>query len=416
MTDPATSTIPAMPTGAELLREADAAADRALERCRSPLGLQAASDLYPEVWARDLAITFLGAGLDRHPDGMTCLRTSLATLAGHQDEFGQIPVWVSVRTAKPWFTGAQDASPWFVVACCRYAQLSGDRDWLLAHRDALANALRWCESRDVRHLGLMEGDDGTDWADIMPHHGRMLFPNVVRVVALDLALQVLPDDRDAPVWRRQREGVRSAIQDRFWVRIGNLASDQDHTRNRAAAALALREMPHFLAWESMFEIGDRFDVPGNLLAILTGIATTDQGHAILDAIEKYGINRPYPVQVIYPVIQPGDKDWHEYFKVWNLNLPHQYCNGGIWPWVGGLYVAALAKLDRHDEALRQLESLARANQAGDRTVPAWRFSEWLHGVHGTACGGIHQAWSAGMWLFARSAVKTGRTPGFGGDL
>src|SRR4029079_5345565 len=98
--------------------------------------------------------------------------------------------------------------------------------------------------------------------------------------------------------------------------------------------------------------------------------------------------------------------------IYNLNFPEQYCNGGIWPWVGALYVAALVKTGRSKEASHQLRALARANRAGDRSMPEWRFSEWLHGSQGTAAGHAAQAWSAGMWMFARYAVATGAVPGF----
>ena len=33
-----------------------------------------------------------------------------------------------------------------------------------------------------------------------------------------------------------------------------------------------------------------------------------------------------------------------------LNLPHYYHNGGIWPFIGGFYVAALVKAGRLKEA------------------------------------------------------------------
>jgi glycogen debranching enzyme len=83
-------------------------------------------------------------------------------------------------------------------------------------------------------------------------------------------------------------------------------------------------------------------------------------------------------------------------------------NGGIWPWVGGAYVAALVHCGRHDEAKRQLTALARALDQG---TERWECNEWLHGVSGEAMGAKHQAWSAGMFLYAAYAVSSGKTPG-----
>jgi len=54
-------------------------------------------------------------------------------------------------------------------------------------------------------------------------------------------------------------------------------------------------------------------------------------------------------------------------------LPEQYHNGGIWPFVGGFYVAALVKAGQHDRAARVLEKLAEVNRLG--IEEEWEFNE-----------------------------------------
>jgi len=83
-----------------------------------------------------------------------------------------------------------------------------------------------------------------------------------------------------------------------------------------------------------------------------------------------------------------------------LNAPHHYHNGGVWPFLGGFYVAALVKAGRLDAAAQALQRLAELNQAG-------RFNEWHHGQTGAPMGAEDQAWSAGMYLFASESVKRG---------
>ena len=63
------------------------------------------------------------------------------------------------------------------------------------------------------------------------------------------------------------------------------------------------------------------------------------------------------------MISSGERDWRDYYKTWNNNMPHQYHNGGIWPWVGGLYVATLVYADRKKQAQTELAMLAAALQA-----------------------------------------------------
>jgi len=159
------------------------------------------------------------------------------------------------------------------------------------------------------------------------------------------------------------------------------------------------------------DFGDYCDVFGNLLTILFDIANPAQEKRILDYMHQVGIDEPYPVRVLHPIIHPGNKDWREYYRNNNLNLPEQYHNGGIWPFVGGFYVAALVKAGRREQAAQVLEKLAQVNRQG--TEEEWEFNEWCHGRTGQPMGYPHQAWSAGMYIFAHRCVRDGRVPVFG---
>lgn len=170
----------------------------------------------------------------------------------------------------------------------------------------------------------------------------------------------------------------------------------------------LVKQPFFLPYVAFRDFGDYCDVFGNLLAILFGVANPAQEKRILDYMHQVGIADPYPVRVLHPIIHPGNKDWREYYRNNNLNLPEQYHNGGIWPFVGGFYVAALVKAGRMDEAHRQLEKLAEVNRQG--IEEEWEFNEWCHGHTGRPMGYPHQAWSAGMYVFAYQCVHQERVP------
>jgi glycogen debranching enzyme len=123
-----------------------------------------------------------------------------------------------------------------------------------------------------------------------------------------------------------------------------------------------------------------------------------------------GLDLSGPLKSISPPVFPGDPDWRYYYLFNDLNLPHCYHNGGIWPFIGGFYVAALVKSNKFREAERALVDLARLNRAG-RSDP-WEFNEWFEGETGWPMGMTGQAWSAGMFLFAYYAVKRRRTPFF----
>jgi len=127
-------------------------------------------------------------------------------------------------------------------------------------------------------------------------------------------------------------------------------------------------------------------------------------------MHQVGLAEPYPTKAIYPPIYPGENDWREYYRSRNLNLPHQYHNGGIWPLIGGLHVAALVRHGWHEQAFAALVALAEANRQG--LAAEWEFNEWLHGEHGHPMGFGEQAWSAAMYLYAYNAVINGSLPLF----
>jgi glycogen debranching enzyme len=111
-----------------------------------------------------------------------------------------------------------------------------------------------------------------------------------------------------------------------------------------------------------------------------------------------GVNQPWPVANLYPVVQAGDPDWRAYYTVNLLNLPHHYHNGGIWPFIGGMWVQFIHRLGFHEVACRELMRLAEFNQLG--RDHEWEFNEWAHGQTGRPMGKAYQAWSAASFLRA----------------
>jgi hypothetical protein len=155
---------------------------------------------------------------------------------------------------------------------------------------------------------------------------------------------------------------------------------------------------YYLPYLGFRAVGEWFDSLGNLMAILAGVADAQRAAAILDFISRRKVDE-WPVRSLTPAVQPGDPDWRDYYGT--LNTPHHYHNGGVWPFIGGFYVAALVAAGRCDEAAIALQKLAELNQRGE-------FNEWHHGETGDPMGVKDQAWSAGMYLFAYECVRRGR--------
>ena len=165
-------------------------------------------------------------------------------------------------------------------------------------------------------------------------------------------------------------------------------------------ALPLQLQDHAV-FESFWPAGNEAPV-----AFLTGLADGHSTEHILRYLHQVGMAEPYPTKAIYPPIFPNESNWRDYYRSRNLNLPHQYHNGGVWPMIGGFHVAALVRHHWLKEAERLLILLAEANRQG--MDHEWEFNEWMHGESGHPMGFAQQGWSAAMFLYADYAVQSGK--------
>lgn len=390
-----------------------------LSRECSPIGLMASPEGYPHVWARDSVITSLGA--IHSPGHEQCLRISLTTLANQQSDLGAIPNNVSVATGRLDHTnaGSVDSNLWYIIGHYVHYRTLGDREFLRQYWPSLERALLWLRYQDSNGCGLLEVHEAADWADLLANRFNILYDNALWYAALRAMAEMTQTlgVENGPDYGAMAKDVRHKIRIVLWV---GPESEQEwgpscpghtewkHTLSQVDPVLVKR--PFFLPYVAFRDFGDHCDVFGNVLTILFGIANPAQERRILDYLHQVGIAEPYPVRVLHPVIHPGDKDWREYYRNNNLNLPDQYHNGGIWPFVGGFYVAALVKAGRHEYARRMLEKLAAVNRQG--IEEEWEFNEWCHGRTGLPMGYPHQAWSAGMYAFAHFCVQRGYVPIF----
>ncbi|NQX03010.1 amylo-alpha-1,6-glucosidase, partial [bacterium] len=156
------------------------------------------------------------------------------------------------------------------------------------------------------------------------------------------------------------------------------------------------------------------DLLGNSLAILGGLATPQRSREIVVWIEARcaGMRTGGELAVdlppcFFPFTQPGDPDWHPRHEIYNR--PGHYHNGGVWPFVCGFYVAALAAAGEQRLAETKLEALTELVRASSRaagTRPgAFGFNEWCRAQDGEPAGQDWQTWSASMYLYAAACVE-----------
>ena len=411
-----------------LLGEARTRARSILHRCATQHGCRASGLAagYPQIWARDSMVTFLGAAATGDAELIAAGRASLEIMGRHQSPRGLIQLnvnpdngFVSTENA-----GAVDANLWYVVGHYLHYKTTGDTDFLRSHWPMINRALRWLEYQDMNECGLLEVPEAGDWMDLLAVRYNVLYDNVLyyaATLAREQMAAVLGDSVQS--WQPciSADGVHERINLLMWIdRCWVAEHFAEHLERLKSIRLewfmiyhnmgTISSRPFYLPWVAFREYGDWCDSLGNCLAILTGVADGHRAEHILRFMKQVGMAEPYPTKAIYPPIFPGEQNWRDYYRSRNLNLPHQYHNGGIWPMIGGFHVAALVRHNWKSEAQQLLVSLAHANREG--MGGDWEFNEWLHGERGHPMGYGQQAWSAAMFLYADHAVESGALPLF----
>jgi hypothetical protein len=299
--------------------------------------------------------------------------------------------------------------------------MSHDQEFLRQAWPSLEKALLWLRYQDSNECGLLEAHEAMDWADLFANRYNSLYANVLYYAAWQCMGQMAEAlSLPSAFYFESARDVRRKLNVLLWVGpeepkdyqwIGNTRKEWLYPIRRVETELVVR--PFYLPYIAFRDYADRFDTLGNLLAILFGVADAVKANKILDYIHGCGLNEPFPVRALYPVIYPDEKDWREYYRVRNLNQPHHYHNGGAWPFIGGFYVAALVQAGRLAEARVQLMKLTEMVRMGKQTE--WEFNEWFHGQSGRPMGYGGQSWSAAMYLFAADCVERGRVDVFNAD-
>jgi len=410
-----------------------------LRLCSHSCGIKASAKIhgYPQIWARDSMITLLGASLVNDDKICNSLKASFDILMKKQSPLGLIPNNVDVKSLKPNFQAYADAGLWFVIGNAFFFKQSGDKKFLKHNYSAIQKTLKWYEYQDVDQTDLINMAEATDWEDLFAVRGKGLYVNVLHYLALlnaSFIASQLGNKEHEHTYKKKAKIVKSRLNEYFWYNGDthtecyirfitshakiNFGTEYFNRKNLGdlvkkcilPCKTILQKDSYYLSYLTFRDFGEWFDSFGNSLAILSGVADKKQAESLLKFIKKYGLIKPYPIKAIYPPISSGEKDWRHYYPTGNLNFPHQYHNGGVWPFLGGFYVAALVKMKKYSEAHKALYSLALLNKKGKES--SWEFNEWFHGKTSKPMGKNEQAWSAGMYIYAYEAVRQKKTPFF----
>ncbi len=364
---------------------------------------------YASLFPRDIGTCTIGMLASDNEELIQLAKKSLENLIPAQSTRGQFP-----QNYEPeknlihwWMPGTIDGTLWWSIGMLEYIKKTGDTAFYEKYKSNIEKAFTWLTYQDTNNDSLLEQGEAAGWDDEMPRQGTVLYPNALWYWLVKLRIEVEKRTDLEELKNQIYEGVNTLL----WVhksddRGGNYVPQNEYTKKQVYATTMIEYsnsqavyLPYYLGYSSHRSFEMRFEVYGNILACLVGLADEKKAKLITEEIFRAGVNLPYPIKVLYPPIYPGEPDWRPYMSKGRQNYPWQYHNAGIWPYIGGFWVKWLAKYDKK-RAEAELEKLAGANAIND-----WEFNEYLHGQHGTPLGVPRQSWNMAMYIAAYKAVR-----------
>jgi hypothetical protein len=346
---------------------------------------------YPEPYTRDLMFSILGIAVSGNRKLIESIRKILKTLAKNQTEHGHIPSLVHDKEDR----GSSDTTPLFLLGVGIFRKLSGESGFL---NKAVEKALVWMEYQSPSDRYLVAQQPTSDWRDEQWVTGYGLFVNTL----VYSYLQLLGKHERAKMVRKEMK--------RFTITGGTI-------HHHVHEGLVVKHKPYYAFWSYKIHSSERFDLLGNSLAILSGIASPSRAEEMISWIEEEcaGMRTRGELAVdlppnFFPFIKPEDPDWHERYS--SFNNPGDYHNGGIWPFICGFYVAALVAAKKYTLAMEKLIVLTNCNKISNTENVDFGFNEWLKAQDGKPKGQDWQTWSAALYLYAVKCVEEKRTPFF----
>ncbi len=359
---------------------------------------------YRSVWARDGAITIVGTIELNDPDIRIAQKETLRTIFTHLAANGQVPANVRIENGTPDFSGVGgicsiDSGLWAIVAFHAYVRKTGDLDFLADYSERLRRVMNWLGALDSNNDGLLEIPEAGDWTDLFGRSYHVLYDEVLwyrATVAYSRLLELQKRFDEAADYLRRSQALRSKILEVFWPSTKPVASP--NAFGFAQSQSSVGDASYLLAEITPFGFNWRCDVLGNVQGFIANVLDVDRARTAFKFMWGVGVNEPYPVVNLYPPVQAGDPDWRSYYTVNLLNLPGHYHNGGIWPFIGGMWVRFIHRLGLYEVACRELLKLAQLNRLGKNQE--WEFNEWIHSRTGRPMGKCFQAWSASSYIHA----------------
>lgn len=350
---------------------------------------KAKSRNYLSIFGRDASICAIGMAISGNKKLIQSAKNSLVSLSKMQAKNGQIPNYVKPELSKVdfWYLGCIDATLWWLIAIKHFSYFTQNKQLEKTLTLKISKAINWLLAREHQQFFLLEQNEASDWADIMPRSGYVLYTNALWIWVKRLY---------------KINNLTKTVESFNYVFYPWQKIPKKYYRGKKFFYYLkqIKKRKYLLSFANYGFGGEEIDVYGNILACLTKAVNEKIRKNIIKQLIGDKIDYPYPVKACLKPIAENSKFWREYMKIHKQNYPNQYHNGGTWPFIGSFWAIALNEIDKKKLAEQTLTKLAEANKINN-----WQFNEWLNGLTGKPQGMYGQSWNAGTFILAYHLIK-----------
>lgn len=281
-------------------------------------GITAGSTHFRDVWARDALYAGWGAINAEEYEG---IKNTLTTLTAHIKD-GQVPLRYGRKSMAKVFFGlptstgavygndktsdhALDLNSLYLITLEHYLEATQDQE--LKDTTKISAAADWL-TKQQNNDGLLNEGKYASWDDALKKQAPSIYNNALGYAALQAAARMTDDERYETAAKKIKQ-----------------------------ASTQLYNGTYYDAWKDMRVM----DVPGNLLAIHTGLADKKQTRSILEHLDaqkkQHGDELPKTNYPCYPAHTT-------YYPFYLVGMGDYHNQGPYWSWV-----AALEALVREDK-------------------------------------------------------------------
>ncbi|MFT4312529.1 MAG: amylo-alpha-1,6-glucosidase [Candidatus Woesearchaeota archaeon] len=403
----------------DILEKAYEQAKIVLEKNQTKLGFSATPERhvnYYSVWARDHAITSLGAILTNDEQLIETAQKGIFTLLKAQEYNGQVPTYIEIESKKRVYGGlgsitSIDSNMWVLISAAQIYKRTKNKKFLDTKRiNNYRRLYKLLRAFDSNNCGLLESHIAGDWADVFKRTYHVLYDECLyyeflksleflytNAITLKTCEPVLLEKIKKSLRHilLRKRNVKKEINRRFWITNHNKAQvAQEYMIQNSLEGTSPFYQSHLEPFELTWE--HRFESFGNILAIVTGIADKKKKQSIISHILYNKIDTPQ-LRILDPPVYEHDADWQKIYAT--KEQPYVYHNGGSWPFITGFWIYALAKSKKKQLAKRKLKEFAHILENQQ-----WLFNEYFHGMTQEPLGRNNQAWSAAGYIIAYHSI------------